>query len=312
MIGKVITVIIIVVVLGLGVFVYQVAVHPKALGLPSWFGTIASSSAFNFSLSSQHPSAVPEELPPATQTPPPQTVITSPASSSVPVIDPSQIPAGFTVAQLSPYFHQIRLESISAGTSYSYGTIALDASLNANENVDITGWQIKTQNGQEYIPQAINLYDPSGLTSPTDIVMHNNDAVSLYSSSAPINLRLNECIGYISHMVNSDPALPTNCPYVDRSAIQNFTGACQDYIESLNSCQQPNMSSPNIPRTDYACQDYLENNFNYRSCFTSHLSDPNFLSNQVWVWTGSNVVDQYHDVVKLFDKNGLLVDLYSY
>ena len=59
-------------------------------------------------------------------------------------------------------------------------------------------------------------------------------------------------------------------------------------------------------------QEYLENNFTYKSCFEAHDGDANFLSNQVWVWTGSNVVDQYHDTVQLLDKNGLLVDLYTY
>ena len=72
------------------------------------------------------------------------------------------------------------------------------------------------------------------------------------------------------------------------------------------------MSSPYIPRTDYACETYLQNNFTYKSCFAAHVSDSDFLSNQVWAWMGSNVVDQSHDTVKLLDKNGLLVDIYSY
>jgi len=32
----------------------------------------------------------------------------------------------------------------------------------------------------------------------------------------------------------------------------------------------------------------------------------------VWVWTGDNVVGQYHDTIQLLDRNGLLVDLYTY
>jgi hypothetical protein len=123
---------------------------------------------------------------------------------------------------------------------------------------------------------------------------------------------LNECVGYIAHVADFVPALPLSCPYIDRSQIENFTGACQNYILSIGGCQQPNMASPQIPRTDYACQDYLENNFTYKSCFEAHDGDANFLSNQVWVWTGSNVVDQYHDNVELLDRNGLLVDIYKY
>jgi hypothetical protein len=312
MVGKVIAVIGIVILLGLGVFIYQVATHPQLLALPSFFNVSTSSSIFNFSLSSSHGPVGPQGLPPVVPSTSTQSIITTPASSSQPVIDPSQIPAGFTVAQLSPYFHLIRFGGVTAGTSYYYGTITLYSYLNASTTVDITGWQIKSRNSGEYIPQAVNLYDASGLMPATDIMLHNGDTVSLYSSSAAINLRLNKCIGYVAHMENFNPALPTNCPYVDRSAIQNFTGACQNYIESLNSCQAPDMTSPSIPRTDYSCEDYLKNNFTYKSCFQSHVNDADFLSNQVWVWMGSNVVDPYHDSVKLFDKKGLLVDLYSY
>jgi hypothetical protein len=310
MVGKIIVIIVIVLLLGFGVFIYEVIAHPHAMGLPSWFGAAASSSMFNFSLSSQRPAQGPPELPPAV--PSTTTIITAAGSSSTPAVDPSQIPAGYTIAELSPYFHQVRFGGISAGTAYYYGTITLDTQLNPGEEVDITGWQIKGNDGGEYVPQAVDLYDPSGLTAPSDIILQTNDTVSIYSSSAPVNLRLNECIGYVTPMINSNPSLPLTCPYVDRSAIQNFTGACQNYIESLGNCQQPNLTNPEVPRTDYACQDYLENNFNYKSCFQEHVSDPNFLSNQVWVWTGSNVVDPDHDTVRLLDKNGLLVDIYSY
>jgi len=250
---------------------------------------------------------------PHQQAPPPLGGTTTP-SGATSTINPADIPAGFTAAQLSPYFHEVRFGTVSAGTSYYYGTITLSTYFNTNATgtIDVTGWQIKSKGSGEYIPQAINRYDPSGLAAPSDIRLKNGDTAYLYSTSAPFNVRLNECIGYVAHVANFKPALPLTCPYVDRSQIENFTGECQNYILSIGQCQAPNMSSPQIPRTDYACQNYLNNNFTYTSCFQAHDTDANFLSNQVWVWTGSNVVDPYHDVVELLDRNGLLVDLRSY
>ncbi len=229
-------------------------------------------------------------------------------------IPASEIPAGWTASNLSPYFHEIRLGGVSAGSYYYYGTISLYAYFpyQATGTIDITGWQIKTRGSGEYIPQAIAVYDPSGLTAPSDIRVANGDTVYLYSSSAPFNLRLNECIGYVANMANFRPALPANCPQVDESRIVNFTGGCQAYLQSFAGCSQPTLPNPLVPPTDYACQDFIRNNFNYKSCFEAHIADPNFLSNQVWVWTGSNVVNQYHDTVDLLDRNGLLVDQYSY
>jgi hypothetical protein len=204
---------------------------------------------------------------------------------------------------------------MSAGSIYSYGTITLGTyGLAASDTVDITGWQIKTNRGGEYIPQAIDLYDPSGLAAPGDITVGQNQYVYIYSSPGPFNLRLNKCIGYIGNSNKFTPPLPTNCPYIDQSAISRmgFTGTCENYIYSLGSCQIPNLNNAPIPWTDYACRDYIENNFNYKACFNAHVSSADFLSNQWWVWMGSNPLDQYHDVVDLFDKKGLLVDQYSY
>lgn len=323
-------IIIIIIALGIGLYVYTsgalvsgvngfnslISAHPGSSSSVQGSSTNSNQNSFwsFLGISGSHTSIGPSA--PSLSQPLPSTVISAPTNGSgaPATINPADIPAGYTASELSPYFHEVRLTGVSAGTSYNYGTITLSDYNNnsATDTIDITGWQIKSKNSGEYIPQAINIYDPSGLMPASDIRIKNGDTVYLYSSSAPFNLRLNECIGYIAHIADFNPPLPMNCPYVDQSQIENFTGACQNYIESIGACQQPNMSNPQIPRTDYACQDYLQNNFTYKSCFNAHAGDANFLSNQVWVWTGANVVDPYHDTVKLLDRSGLLVDMYQY
>jgi hypothetical protein len=312
--GKIGFIIFLIVAAGIVLYLFTSGVLGKGFeSFDSLFHFNASStfSFFDFS----HPvtiGSVTGNQPPTTISAPSSGSSTTPVSTST--VNGMQIPAGYTIAQISPYYKEVELESITSGNSYSYGTIILNTNFayDATGTIDITGWQIKSKNSGEYIPQAVAVYDPSGLTPASDIRVQNGDTVYLYSSSAPFNLRLNECIGYVAHVADFVPAIPLDCPEVNQSQIQNFTGACQNYIETIGSCQAPNMSSPQIPQTDYACKDYLENNFTYKSCFNAHESDANFLSNQVWVWTGSNVVDQYHDTVKLLDKNGLLVDQYTY
>jgi len=213
-------------------------------------------------------------------------------------------------SDLSPYYHQVRFSP----STYTI-TIYTTGLYNNSSTVDITGWEVKTNRGGEYIPQAVNFYDASGLEPAGDIILtlNQNDYVYLYSTSAPVNLRINACSGYLyqTHMFN--PALPMNCPAVNRSQISGFTGQCQNYILTLSgNCQAPNMSSPQIPRSDYACQQYLLNNFTYASCIQNHKTDPNFLRNQWNVYMGSNPLDKYHDTVELLDRNGLVVDSYTY
>ncbi|MDE2019067.1 MAG: hypothetical protein KGJ13_01830 [Patescibacteria group bacterium] len=226
-------------------------------------------------------------------------------------INPADIPAGFTAAGLSPYFHQVLLGSVSTG---AYGQISLYATnLSQGESVDVTGWHIVANRGGEYVPQAVNLYDPSGLTAPSDIIFtQNSQYVNLYSQSGPFNLRLNECIGYIGTANHFNPPLPMNCPAPDRAPLSGFTGACQNFIYSIGSCQVPNLNNPQIPLNDYTCRAYIADNFNYRACFNAHLNDSNFLSKEWRAWMGASPLDPYHDNVYLFDRNGLLVDTYKY
>ncbi|MGC9599635.1 MAG: hypothetical protein ABSE18_04590 [Minisyncoccia bacterium] len=240
------------------------------------------------------------------------TITATPTSSSY----QGNVPAGFTADELSPYYGQVSFGGVSPAYSYydgSYGEISLDAYSNdQSSSIDVTGWEIKGNEGGEYIPQAVNIYDPLGLNPSTDIFLKSGDYLNLYSGSAPVNLRLNECVGYLPNQSQFNPALPENCPSIDQSEIQTFSGACQNYILSLGSCESPDFNSFSIPQNDSACLNYLNTHFNYLSCFNAHYSDSNFLSNEVRVWMGSSPIDQFHDRVELLDRNGLLVDLYTY
>ena len=234
------------------------------------------------------------------------------ATVATSTIRPGDVPAGFTVDQLSPYFHKVRFGGMSPGSFGHYGTITVHANLNKGESLDITGWQIKANRGDEYIPQAIGLYDPSGLAAASDIFLQNGQSVYLYSSRGYFNIHLNKCIGYIGNSNHTVPAFPNSCPYPDRSAITAFTGACQNFILSIGSCKTPNLNNTPVPGNDYNCRQYIQDNFNYRACFNAHSADKDFLSNQWWVWMGSSPIDQYHDRVALLDKSGLVVDVYTY
>jgi len=327
--SKVIVFILVLIVgLGVGLYLYHSGAFVKGIGAFNSLIPVPSSSLSHASGSSTSSGASwwsflgvpslgshltgPSIPPPQGQEP----TIVGPSSggsaAATSTINPANIPAGFTAAELSPYFHDVRIGGATHATFSSYGTITLNANYNSTGTIDVTGWRIKANSGNEIVPQAVNLYDPTGLAPATDIILKKGDTVRLYSTAAPFNLRLNECTGYMAHVANFVPAIPNTCPSINRSQISTLGGACQNFILSIGQCKAPNMSSPQVPQNDYACTQYLTTNFTYRSCFNAHNADANFLSNQVWVWTGSNIIDQYHNTVELLDTNGLLVDLYSY
>ena len=153
----------------LGIVIY--AVNSNVVGkLGSPFGSLFHYGSSSWAITS-----------PATFSSPSAGTQITAAAPPTPAINRAEIPAGFTLTELSPYFKKIMFSGVSAGTPYSYGTITLSTyGLAASDTVDVTGWQIKTNRSGEYIPQAIDLYDPSGLSSPSDIFVGQGQYVYIY------------------------------------------------------------------------------------------------------------------------------------
>jgi hypothetical protein len=235
------------------------------------------------------------------------------AGNQTPTYFESDIPSGYTASQLSPYFHKVRIGSVSAGFYNAYGQISLYAYFqNPDDFAFVSGWTLKANRGSQIIPRAVEIYEPHGLTPEGDIYLKSGDYLYIYTNTSAIsrNLRLNKCIGYLENTNNFTPPLFQSCPYITRQEVASFTGQCQNYILSLGSCRIP-AANPPIPPDDYACRSFMEN-INYGGCYSRHRSDPDFLGREWRVWTNSRFLDQQHDTLRLLDSDGLLVDLYSY
>ncbi len=240
--------------------------------------------------------------------------IASPKSTST--INPKNIPEGFVLEQLSPFFQKIELRSVSPGSASSYGRIRVEAiKLLEGEAVSMRGWQIQGKRAILYIPQAVANYGPAGVDSPSDIVLKNREFINIYSNTSAIgiNFRLNKCMGYLENVNKFTPALPRSCPDVlDDFGNYNLSSQCEDYLDSLQTCALSKTNQLWLQNSnEFACRSILDQ-VNYRGCFERHSTDKNFLSSEWRVWTGSRFLDIRHDRVLLFDNRGLLVDEYEY
>lgn len=236
----------------------------------------------------------------------------SQGSSGAVNINLQDIPKGFTAKDISPYFHKVRISSVSPGSASFYGQISLSANLSGSDAVNITNWSLKGNRGSQVVPKAVNLYDPSGLTAESEIVFRSGDILYLYSAQSAIgeNLRMNKCLGFLENDNHFTPPLQQNCPSIDRSEISQLTGACQNIITSLGACQFP-PANPILSPSDYSCKSFLAT-INYKGCFGKHQTDADFLSHEWRAWVGSRFLDPSHDNIYLIDRQGLLVDMYIY
>lgn len=287
-------------------------VQPSPQGSSSQTSTVAAGSGGDVSQSGK-PAGSSNNSNAEYEPPIPEQVLPQQPQELALTIATSEIPQGFTRNQLSRYFHKVRLASV-----YFPGDIVLSPAFGEEETpINVTGWLIQARRGGQTIPQAINIYEPTGLGAETDIYLKSNDTLQMFSSASAIgkNFRLNKCIGALEIENHFTPSLPGYCPaiYRDYSEISGFTGKCQDYISSLNYCTTPDFYSAEIAHDDYACQAYLQNNINFKGCFDKYRGDSDFLANEIWAWTGNDrLLDDRHDRVLLFDRAGLLVDEYNY
>jgi len=241
--------------------------------------------------------------------------------SGISGISDYSIPAGFTRSQLSSYFGKIRISAqYNSFYTYNPSEFQIYSSLSSAEKVNITGWRIKTNNGEIIIPQAVNVYEPFGLNAQGDILLSASNYVHVYIGKSPIgkNFRLNKCIGYLQNDYVFFPQLPQNCPQPSRSEISYLSGQCQSYISSLWGCVVPDKDSESFyasvggsNRENVECRAFLDT-INQKGCFQKYRWDSDFLSNEWRVWVNKYILDSQHDRVLLFDNQGLLVDEYTY
>lgn len=309
--GKVVAILFLVLAIGaLVYFVRSGAIKEfSSLGEGFKFGLDFSSSSFKAprSYGGSGTSSV-------TATPPaPFPPISSGGTTQVQPQIKNRAPEGFSEADLSPHFGKIRISSAYAGSGISYGRVVLSAGFDIGGRINVSGWELRANRGGQFVPQAISLYDPTGLASEGDIFLGSGEALTLYTTQSAIgkNLRLNKCIGYLENTNKFTPSLPLACPYLgNEPEVSVFTGRCQDYVRSLGSCRLPD-ADPDVPSGDYACESFLDS-INYRGCFERHRGDPDFLSRDWWAWTGRRFLDERHDRILLLDRDGKLVDVYSY
>ncbi len=232
-------------------------------------------------------------------------------SSTKPIIETKDLPVGFTVSQISPFWQKAVITSARPGTEKTYSQISLSSYLKQDESLAVAGWVIKAKKGEYVIPKASEVY--SSYSVANDIVLKSSEKMEIYSSKSPLgNLKLNKCTGYLETLFDFTPPLPQSCPrpYESNSDLYQFTPKCQDYVKSLGSCKMPETNFLWLTG-DSACRSFLDT-VNYAGCLREHQADSDFLTKNWRVWMDKKILQEGHDRVLLFDQAGLLVDEYAY
>lgn len=241
------------------------------------------------------------------------------ASTMAGGLDPNVTPPdGFSRDQLSSYYGKVRLGSFSPSYSYySRGYFSLNVNSNANGQVAVSGWRLKSNRGTEFpVPNGISDYDPWGIAKDSPIILNSGDHLNVYTTSPAFihNVRLNKCMGYLNNHMNSNPSFPKNCPSeMRRGEFLTLPGQCQNFLNSLGTCYEPTAADFNIPGVAPDCVKRAQDRVGYGACYQKHRNDSDFFSETWYAWLSDlSGFDTTHDRVLLLDQSGKLVDVYIY
>ena len=229
--------------------------------------------------------------------------------------DPTPESVSFQLG-VSAYYEKVEIKNVHSNESSSkYDYLSLYN--NEDETINITGWTLTSNTDTITIPKAIKkLGYPFSSNTETDIELTKGDEVIVSMDIGPsgIDFRTNKCTGYLDQLSQHTPPLEEECPSLNISEYDHLSSVCQSFINGLDSCEIPDYSEDLAVSNDSECVGFLNDKFNYSQCYQDYSKDIDFLLDEwrVFVNKSSDVLGDTTDTLVLRDKDGLLVDKYTY
>lgn len=263
----------------------------------------------------------------------------------------SNYPYNTNLEETSSYSNSVSIGSGNASRAYQPYEEYITIENRSGKSVNITGWSIRNAKDERTyelsgslrhfaadsvrIPGASLYIAPSGLSPASDVVLARGENAIITSGSmgqqSPYKItsfKENICSGYLDASDNYTftPPLTRNCPRpINESGARNLDTKCQDFIGSIQSCRTPDFKNKDKNGEDCStcvdgiqlsssCTNFIKEHYSYQGCIAYHTSDQNFSGRtwRVFLGHGWELWANDHDVIKLFDNLGNLVDHKSY
>lgn len=206
----------------------------------------------------------------------------------------------------------------STNPSHEYVVIKL---ANNAAPVDITGWKLESgvTGAHEVIPKGAELPHSGVVNAVEPIILTSGSRAVISSGRSPIgtSFRENICVGYFAQYQSFSPSLALICPTPLGELKRKYNGSyindssCVNYINKISRCSLVTTIPTGLST---ACTNFAVNDLNYNGCVSIHKNDKNFESGtwRVFLERNKSMWGSQHDVVKLLDTQGKVVDTFSY
>lgn len=193
--------------------------------------------------------------------------------------------------------------------------IKIRASSQNNSPLRITGWSLEGKGGLDIkIGKGAYLVYSAQVNPQEDIFLKPGEGAIVSTGESPIgtSFRLNKCTGYFEQFQDFYPSLPKECLYPDEEILlPNLDDKCLDYLETLSRCEMQ-ISIP--PGLSNACQTYINDKINYKTCVEVHKNDSDFYKPEWRIYLGrrEEIWKNKRETIVLKDENNKIIDWKSY
>ncbi|MDB5264952.1 MAG: seg [Parcubacteria group bacterium] len=224
---------------------------------------------------------------------------------------------------VSSYRDQVYLDTSSDGvdgTRANTEYLTIEVSSSAANDVSLSGWRlVSDKTGTNVIiPQGRETPRTGNVNQTGAIVLHPGDRAIVSTGSSPIGVsfRENACVGYLGDSDEFTPELYNSCPSATDEYYDYYDGntdkdtKCSDYVNTVDRCETPRVSS-SLSR---ACKDFVSDHLNYNGCVKEHGDDRDFKGDTWRVYLGqrNELWKSSNETIRLVDPSGKTVDLVSY
>ncbi len=213
---------------------------------------------------------------------------------------------------VSVYKNKIIVSSISGGSSNPQKEYIVLRNKSSKEKINITDFKIETREYQTYtIPKGHEL-PGFGAIMQDDIILNPQEEARIYvgTQERKINFKENICTGYFDQYSDFGGVLTHDCPKIDTIGMLNFSDGCRDTLRLMPKCKMPDTKT----YLDHTCNDFINTHYSYIGCVKDFKERSNFYKNRwhVWMQKTTNFFRDRYETITIRDKEGKIVQTYSY
>lgn len=218
----------------------------------------------------------------------------------------------------SPYQGIVTLSEASAAGAGVNEFVVLDGH---GQAVNVSGWSlVSTLTGKRgVIPEAADPFVLGALNRVLPVMLGSGDTAIIATGVSPVGVsfRDNSCTGYLAQQQTFVPSLDNLCPSptdllpATEQNLQQYGSDCVDYVQNIPACEFPSRMPSSLPAN---CRAFVQNALSYNGCVSAHQYDSDFKAStyRLYLASGVDLWADRHDVIKLLDDQGRVVDAVQY